>query len=38
MGQAMLMNRVGSTLSRRPAFDAATPPLPGFAAAAAFVF
>jgi protein-L-isoaspartate(D-aspartate) O-methyltransferase len=38
MGLAMLMTRIGSTLSRRPAFDAATPPLPGFAAAAAFVF
>jgi protein-L-isoaspartate(D-aspartate) O-methyltransferase len=38
MGQAMLMTRVGASLSRRPAFDAATPPLPGFAAAPAFVF
>ena len=37
-GQATLMNRVRSVLSRRPLFDAAAPPLPGFVPVPSFVF
>ena len=36
--QVTVMTRVGPVLSRRPAFDAATHALPGFAAQPAFVF
>ncbi|HZL59610.1 MAG TPA: protein-L-isoaspartate O-methyltransferase [Stellaceae bacterium] len=38
MGQGEIMTRVGATLSRRPAFDAGTPYLPGFAPAPSFAF
>jgi len=38
LGQATLMSRVRSVLSRRPLFDAAAPPLPGFVPAPSFVF
>src|SRR5215472_4143036 len=38
IGRAALMTRVGGVLARRLLFDAATPPLPGFAAKPAFVF
>jgi protein-L-isoaspartate(D-aspartate) O-methyltransferase len=38
LGQATLMSRVKSVLSRRPLFDAAAPPLPGFVPAPSFVF
>jgi protein-L-isoaspartate(D-aspartate) O-methyltransferase len=38
VGQAMLMTRVAGVLSRRPHFDAAAPPLPGFQAQPSFVF
>jgi protein-L-isoaspartate(D-aspartate) O-methyltransferase len=38
MGRATLHVRVGSALSRRPVFDAAVPPLPGFALPRQFVF
>jgi len=38
LGQATLMNRVHSVLSRRPLFDAAARPLPGFVPAPGFVF
>jgi len=38
IGRATLMTRVQGTLSRRPLFDAAAKPLPGFAPAPAFVF
>lgn len=38
MGRATLHFRAGQTLSRRPVFDAAVPPLPGFALPRQFVF
>jgi len=38
MGQAVIMTRFGSLLSRRPCFDAAAPPLPGFQREPSFVF
>ena len=38
MGQAVIMTRFGSLLSRRPSFDAAAPPLPGFQREPSFVF
>lgn len=38
MGQAVLMTRINGVLSRRPAFDAAIPLLPGFQREASFVF
>lgn len=38
VGKATLMRRSGTVLSRRPAFDAATPVLPGFAPEPSFVF
>lgn len=38
MGRATLHIRAGQTLSRRPVFDAAVPPLPGFALPRQFVF
>lgn len=38
LGQATLMCRVKSVLSRRPLFDAAAPSLPGFVPAPSFVF
>ncbi|HZB89996.1 MAG TPA: protein-L-isoaspartate O-methyltransferase [Stellaceae bacterium] len=38
MSRAVLMTSAGGTLSRRPAFDAAAPPLPGFQAEPSFVF
>jgi len=38
MGKATLMWRSGTVLSRRSAFDAATPMLPGFAPEPSFVF
>lgn len=38
LGRASLMTRSGDGLSHRPLFDAGTPPLPGFAKEAAFVF
>jgi len=38
VGQATVMTRAGSVLSRRPCFDAATPMLPGFAPRPSFVF
>lgn len=38
VGRALLMTRAAGVLSRRVAFDAAVPPLPGFEAAPAFVF
>jgi protein-L-isoaspartate(D-aspartate) O-methyltransferase len=37
-GRATLHVRTGTTVSRRPLFDAAVPPLPGFEAPRAFVF
>jgi protein-L-isoaspartate(D-aspartate) O-methyltransferase len=38
MGRATLHVRAGRVLSRRPVFDAAVPPLPGFALPRQFVF
>jgi len=38
VGQATAMTRIGSALSRRPYFDAATPMLPGLEAVPGFVF
>jgi protein-L-isoaspartate(D-aspartate) O-methyltransferase len=38
MGRATLHVRAGQVLSRRPVFDAAVPPLPGFAVPRQFVF
>jgi len=38
VGKATLMRRSGTVLSRRAAFDAATPMLPGFAPEQSFVF
>jgi protein-L-isoaspartate(D-aspartate) O-methyltransferase len=38
MGRGLLMTRSGGTLSQRPVFDAATPPLPGMALEPGFVF
>ncbi len=38
MGVAMAMTRVKGVLSRRPIFDAAAPPLPGFERVPQFVF
>ncbi len=38
MGQGVLTTRIGGVLSHRPAFDAGTPLLPGFAPAPSFVF
>jgi protein-L-isoaspartate(D-aspartate) O-methyltransferase len=38
VGQATVMTRVGSVLSRRPHFDAATPMLPDFALRPGFEF
>ena len=38
VGKATLMRRSGTVLSRRPAFDAATPMLPDFAPEPSFVF
>lgn len=38
MGRATLFMRAGGVASRRPLFDAAVPPLPGFAAPPRFVF
>lgn len=38
VGRATLMTRVAGALSRRPLFDAASPLLPGFTPAPAFVF
>jgi protein-L-isoaspartate(D-aspartate) O-methyltransferase len=38
VGQATVMTRVGSVLSRRPHFDAATPLLPDFAPRPGFEF
>lgn len=37
-GKATLFQNTSSVISRRPAFDAGAPPLPGFERAAAFVF
>jgi protein-L-isoaspartate(D-aspartate) O-methyltransferase len=37
VGRATLTTRVGGVLARRPLFDAATPPLPGFLPKPAFV-
>jgi protein-L-isoaspartate(D-aspartate) O-methyltransferase len=37
-GRAAVMTRIGGVLSQRPVFDATVPLLPGFAAAASFVF
>ena len=38
MGRAILHVRIGANVSKRPMFDAAIPPLPGFAAPRQFVF
>ncbi|HXP76654.1 MAG TPA: protein-L-isoaspartate O-methyltransferase [Stellaceae bacterium] len=38
VSQVTVMTRVGTVLSRRPVFDAANHPLPGFASQPAFVF
>ena len=38
LGVAQLMVKEGGVASGRPLFDAGTPPLPGFAAAAALHF
>ena len=38
MGRATLHVRIGGSVSKRPLFDAAIPPLPGFAAPRQFVF
>lgn len=38
IGVATLYTKVGGVVGSRPLFDAATPPLPGFARPAAFVF
>jgi protein-L-isoaspartate(D-aspartate) O-methyltransferase len=37
-GRAVLMTRTNGVISRRPVFDAALPPLPGFERAPSFVF
>jgi protein-L-isoaspartate(D-aspartate) O-methyltransferase len=38
VGRATLISRTGEVLAQRVIFDAATPPLPGFAARSGFVF